>query len=156
MPTELLYLFLTSVLLALMWIPHIIGQVRFAGPLQAEEYVTLREPATHNYIKRSNRAHVNLVEQFGAFAGLVVIAHLLQVSTELTAGAAAVFFLGLHSSCRCYAFRIQTIYGADINLYRRLASADGDCLGNRGNETFLTYHKKTRRFLSTGFLLKIV
>lgn len=92
MPTELLYLFLTSVLLALMWIPHIIGQVRFAGPLQAEEYVTLREPATHNYIKRSNRAHVNLVEQFGAFAGLVVIAHLLQVSIELTAGAAAVFF----------------------------------------------------------------
>ena len=92
MPTELLYLFLTSILLALLWIPHIIGQARFNGPLQPEEYVALREPATHDYIKRADRAHINLVEQFGAFAGLVVVAQLVQVSTALTAGAAAVFF----------------------------------------------------------------
>ncbi len=93
MPTELLYLFLTSILLAVMWIPHIIGQVSHFGLLQPEEYVALRDvSAVPNWIKRANRSHVNLVEQFGAFAGLVVVGQLVQVSTALTAGAAAVFF----------------------------------------------------------------
>lgn len=93
MPAELLYLFLTSILLALLWIPHIIGQVKFGGPLQPEEYVTLRDTSgLPAFVKRADRAHVNLVEQFGAFAGLVVVGQLVQVSTALTIGAAAVFF----------------------------------------------------------------
>jgi uncharacterized MAPEG superfamily protein len=93
MSAELLYLFLTSILLAVLWVPHIIGQVRHGGPLQPEEYVTLRDSsALPHWVHRANRAHINLVEQFGAFAGLVVVAHLVQVSTTLTAVAAAVFF----------------------------------------------------------------
>ncbi len=93
MSTELLYLFLTSILLAMMWIPHITLQVRHYGLLQPEDYVTLRDgAAAPNWVKRADRAHVNLVEQFGAFAGLVVVGQLVQVSTALTAGAAAVFF----------------------------------------------------------------
>ena len=79
-------------MLAVLWIPHIVGQVRTKGPLQAEEYVTLREPTAVDGVRRADRAHINLVEQFGPFMGLVVVAHLLQVSTALTAGAAAVFF----------------------------------------------------------------
>ena len=93
MTTELLYLFLTSVLLAVLWIPHIVGQVKTKGPLQPDEYVNLREstdlPA---WVRRANRAHVNLVEQFGPFAGLIVVAHLAGISTFTTAVAAAVFF----------------------------------------------------------------
>ena len=92
MPTELLYLFLTSILLALLWIPHIAGQVMFGGTLKPEEYVSLREPMDNNFVKRANRAHVNLVEQFGAFAGLVVVAQFAEVSTSLTADAAVAFF----------------------------------------------------------------
>ena len=92
MSTELFYLFLTSILLTLMWIPHIIGQVINYGPLHAEEYVSLRGEPTHDWVKRANRAHINLVEQFGAFAGLVSVAQLVGVSTELTASAAVAFF----------------------------------------------------------------
>ena len=93
MSTELLYLFLTSVLLAVLWIPHIVGQVKEIGPLQAEEYVTLRDSSDAPlWVKRADRAHVNLVEQFGAFAALVVVAHLLEVSTQATVFAAASFF----------------------------------------------------------------
>ena len=93
MPTELLYLFLTSILLAVMWIPHIIGQVRYFGPLKPDDYVALRDASSApDWVRRANRAHVNLVEQFGAFAGLVVVGQLVQVSTALTAGAAVVFF----------------------------------------------------------------
>lgn len=93
MTTELWYLFLTSVLLAVLWIPFIVGQASTMGILTSEDYRNLREvekmPA---WIRRANRAHINLVEQFGAFAGLVVVAHLTNVSTSATALAAAVFF----------------------------------------------------------------
>ncbi|WP_457938836.1 MAPEG family protein [Mesorhizobium sp. 10J20-29] len=93
MTTELWYLFLTSVLLAMLWIPFIAGQVSTIGPLNPDDYKNLRDvnemPA---WIRRANRAHINLVEQFGAFAGLVVVAHLANVSTAATALAAAVFF----------------------------------------------------------------
>ena len=93
MSTELLYLFLASIFLALMWIPHIIVQVRHFGMLQPEDYVALRDfSAAPSLVHRAGRAHANLVEQFGAFAGLVVVGELVQVSTALTAAAAAVFF----------------------------------------------------------------
>ena len=88
MPTELLYLFLTSILLSVMWIPAIIAQVRHFGLPQPEDYVTPRDvPSAPNWVRRADRAHVNLVEQFGAFASLVVVGELAQVSTALTAGA---------------------------------------------------------------------
>ncbi|MEZ5810948.1 MAG: MAPEG family protein [Rhizobiaceae bacterium] len=93
MTTELWYLFLTSVLLAVLWIPFIVGQVSALGLLTAEDYKNLRDVGNMpTWIRRANRAHINLVEQFGAFAGLVVVAHLTNVSTSATALAAAVFF----------------------------------------------------------------
>lgn len=93
MTTELWYLFLSSVLLAIMWIPHIAGQVFHNGMLRPEEYRTLRDPdAAPDWVRRANRAHVNLVEQFGAFAGLVVVAHLAGIANPMTAWCAAAFF----------------------------------------------------------------
>jgi len=95
MSTELLYLFLTSVLLVVLWVPYIIGQVMVNGPLTKKEYAEMR-PAPDNsdnfFLRRADRAHVNLVEQFGGFAGLVIVAHLTGVSTEITVGASAFFF----------------------------------------------------------------
>lgn len=94
MTTELLYLALTSILLTILWIPFIVGQATNKGPLTPEDYVNLREDLSDLpvWIRRANRAHVNLVEQFGAFAGLIVVAHLAGISNGVTVGAAAVFF----------------------------------------------------------------
>jgi uncharacterized MAPEG superfamily protein len=93
MTTELFYLFVTSFLLAILWIPHIIGQVLTKGLLRPEEYINLRnDEGLPAWVRRANRAHVNLVEQFGAFAGLVVVAHLAGISNATTAIAVAVFF----------------------------------------------------------------
>ncbi|MEC9342975.1 MAG: MAPEG family protein [Pseudomonadota bacterium] len=93
MNTELWYLFLSSVLLAVMWIPHIVGQVFHNGLLRAEEYRSLRDPGdAPDWVRRANRAHVNLVEQFGAFAGLVLVAHLAGISNSATAWCAIIFF----------------------------------------------------------------
>jgi len=93
MTAEVWYLFLTSVLLAVMWIPHIAGQVVHNGPLRPEEYKTLRSPdAAPDWVRRANRAHVNLVEQFGAFAGLVMVGQFAGISNSTTALCAAAFF----------------------------------------------------------------
>ena len=91
--TELVYLFLTTLLLTVLWIPHIIGQITSKGLLSADDYRMLRDnsdlPA---WVRCADRAHVNLVEQFGAFAGLVVIAHIAGVSDGVTVAATTVFF----------------------------------------------------------------
>ena len=93
MTIELWYLFLSSVLLAVLWIPHIIGQVASVGLLTATDYRELRVQSQFPaWVRRANRAHINLVEQYGAFAGLIVVAHLSGVSTAVTAFAAATFF----------------------------------------------------------------
>ena len=93
MTTELWYLFLSAVVLSCLWIPYIAGVVKFAGPLTPDDYTNLRDTSTAPaWVRRANRAHVNLVEQFGAFAGLILVAHIAGVSTEATALAAAVFF----------------------------------------------------------------
>jgi uncharacterized MAPEG superfamily protein len=90
--TELWYLFLTTVLLTILWIPFVVGSVMTAGPLQPEEYRFGRNVEFPQWVRRANRAHVNLVEQFGAFAGLVVVAHLTGANSVVTAWCAAIFF----------------------------------------------------------------
>lgn len=93
MTTELTYLFFSALLLALAWIPHIVGQIATSGLLTRNDYTNLREQSDFPaWVRRANRAHVNLVEQFGAFAALVLMAHSLEVTSGTMALAAAVFF----------------------------------------------------------------
>ena len=93
MTTELTYLFLSALLLSVAWIPHIVGQVTTSGLLTPDDYSNLREQSDFPaWVRRANRAHINLVEQFGAFAAFVLMAHALGVSSPTMALAAAVFF----------------------------------------------------------------
>jgi uncharacterized MAPEG superfamily protein len=92
MTTELWYLFLTSILLTVLWIPYIVGTVIAAGPLTADDYRYGRKAEMPHWVRRADRAHINLVEQFAAFAGLVVVAHLAGLNNGTTAVCAAVFF----------------------------------------------------------------
>jgi len=93
MTMELFYLFLTAILLSLLWLPYIAGQIAYRGLPDREYYRT--EPSTEglpDWVRRANRAHLNLVEQFGPFAALVLIGAVLDISTEATALWSAVFF----------------------------------------------------------------
>ena len=93
MTPELWYLFFTSIVLTILWVPYIIGQVMTNGMLRPEEYVNLRESTNlPAWVRRANRAHINLVEQFAPFVGLVVVAHLIGLSNSTTQLAAMVFF----------------------------------------------------------------
>ena len=63
-----------------------------AGLLQPEEYRVGRHVEFPHWVRRADRAHINLVEQFGAFAGLVVVAHLTGVHNALAVWCVTVFF----------------------------------------------------------------
>ncbi len=92
MTTELWYLFLTSVLLTVLWIPYIAGSVMTAGLLTPDEYRVGRHVDFPHWVKRADRAHINLVEQFAPFAALVVVAHLIGVHNAVTVWCVAIFF----------------------------------------------------------------
>ena len=92
MTTELWYLFLTSVLLTILWIPFVVGSVMSFGPLQPEEFRFGRNVEFPPWVRRANRAHINLVEQFGPFAGMVVVAHLANIHNGATVWCALAFF----------------------------------------------------------------
>ncbi|MEM1237387.1 MAG: MAPEG family protein [Pseudomonadota bacterium] len=91
MTTELFWLTLTMGLAASLWIPFV---VRVNTP-QAGEAIDNGLPI-HGAMPRAaqlaNRAHINLIEQGMPFAALVIMAHVLGVSSVATVAAAIAFF----------------------------------------------------------------
>ncbi|MEO0545170.1 MAG: MAPEG family protein [Pseudomonadota bacterium] len=92
MTSEIFYLTLTSLLLATLWVPYIIGVNMNATP----EVTDFTQPADKSglpkWVRRADRAHVNLVEQYAPYAVLIVLLHITGVSNGWTVGAAAAFF----------------------------------------------------------------
>lgn len=95
MTTELFWTTLTALLAAALWIPYIVGvnTAPEAPPRGRDGFVRPGDPAAHRpWVHRAWRAHLNLLEQFLPMAVLVVIAHLLGVSSVATIWATALFF----------------------------------------------------------------
>src|SRR5438270_10643330 len=92
MKTELAYLTLSALLTGTLWVPVVIGYVRTRGALRPDDYAIAPTSPLPPWVNRANRAHVNAVESFAPFAAVVLTANALQVSTPITAAAAAVFF----------------------------------------------------------------
>ena len=96
MTTELFWLMLTAVLAASLWIPYVIGinTTPYAKP-EGDPDTFVRPPDQRlmvPWVHRAFRAHQNLLEQFMPFAVIVIIGHLLGVSTPVTAWCAFLFF----------------------------------------------------------------
>ena len=89
---ELTYLILIAILNGVLWIPVVIGHVKTRGPLKPEDYVDLPDSPLPSWVKCANRAHLNAVENFAPFAAIVLVAHVLNYSTDVTQVLAAVFF----------------------------------------------------------------
>ena len=92
MKSELLYLLLTAILTAVLWIPVVIGYVASRGPLTPATYRTAPTGALPDWVNRANRAHQNAVENLGPFAAVVLVAQAVGVSTAVTQVSAAVYF----------------------------------------------------------------
>jgi len=92
MTTELFYLLLTAILTGVLWIPVVIGYVLTRGPLKPSDYKVAPTSPLPDWVNRANRAQINAAENFATFAPVVLIAHVVGVSTSITAISAAVYF----------------------------------------------------------------
>jgi uncharacterized MAPEG superfamily protein len=96
MTTELFWLMLTAILAASLWIPFVVGvnTTPYANENEADDFFV--RPPDHArmvpWVHRAFRAHQNLLEQFAPFAVIVIVGHLLKVSTPVTAWCAILFF----------------------------------------------------------------
>lgn len=95
MTGDLLWLTLTALLGASLWIPYIVG-VNTAPADEGHDRADFSRPADPSrerpWVHRAHRAHLNLLEQLMPMAVLVLVAHLMGASGGVTAWAVAVFF----------------------------------------------------------------
>lgn len=91
MTTELTYLTLTALMAACLWIPFIVGSS--ISPAKSLDFSRPLDPSVHPaWVHRAYRAHLNLLEQMMPFAVIVLVAHVLGVSTPVTVWASIAFF----------------------------------------------------------------
>jgi uncharacterized MAPEG superfamily protein len=93
MTTELAWLLLTALLAASLWIPYIVGIN--VSTFEGKDTIFERPPDHSKmpaWVQRSYRAHLNLLEQFAPFAVIVLMAHMLKVSTPVTQWCSILFF----------------------------------------------------------------
>ncbi len=92
MTTELTYLLLTALLAASLWIPYIVG----VNMPPAKQFADFHRPPDIRqmpaWVHRAYRAHQNLLEQMMPFAVIVLVAHVLGISTSTTVWASVAFF----------------------------------------------------------------
>ncbi len=93
MSTELFFLTLTALLASAMWIPYVVGSSMHPSESINADFTRPRDlKSVPDWVHRSHRAHLNLLEQFLPMAALVLIANQLGVSNTITATCVVVFF----------------------------------------------------------------
>ena len=90
MTTELLYLTYVAVFTALLWVPYILNLIMVRGLTNAVGYPTEPKPLAA-WATRLKSAHYNAVENLVIFATLVLVAHLADISNDVTILAVKVY-----------------------------------------------------------------
>ena len=117
MTQELYWLTLTTLMTALFWLPYVLNRIKVRELMGAMGNTTAESRPHNAWAERAIAAHRNAVENLVLFAALVLTAHAAGISTDLTAGAAMIYFFA-----RLAHFIIQTI---GIPVVRTLAFAVG-------------------------------
>ncbi len=105
MTTELYWLVLSILLTSILWIPYILNRLSEQGIFNALWDPNGETTTKVLWAKRLMSAHVNAVENLVVFAPLVIIAHVLGVSTELTEIATIVYFFSRLSHAILFTLR---------------------------------------------------
>lgn len=90
---ELNYLVWIAGICGILWVPYIVARIQQQGLAAAMGYVD-DPPEPPKWAQRSQRAHLNLLENLPVFAVLVLVAQLTNAFDTLTAAGAALFFWG--------------------------------------------------------------
>jgi uncharacterized MAPEG superfamily protein len=107
--TDLLMLTLTAGLCAATWIPYILSTIATRGLVRAVSYPKPDDKPLPEWAQRAHRAHMNLVENIGPLAALILVAHLTQTAGETTALAATIFFWARVVQYICHIFGIPWV-----------------------------------------------
>ncbi len=95
MTTELYWLSLTALVVALYWIPYVINRMASQGILGAMRSTAADESQPAAWARRAQGAHAVAVENLPVFAALILVAHVSGISNAVTAAAAPVYFFGM-------------------------------------------------------------
>ena len=117
MSQELLWLTMTALVTALLWIPYVLERIVSGGLWPALGNPSLDSSSAAPWAARAKQAHVNAVENLVIFAPLVIGVHIAGVGNNLTAAACLVFF-----AVRTTHF---IVYTAGIPIVRTLLFAAG-------------------------------
>lgn len=108
MSTELTYLVWTALFTALMWVPYSLNLIQVRGLVDAVGY-----PATPKtlapWAERMKKAHYNAIENLAPFAALVLAAHAVGVSNDVTVWAATLYFWARVAHFLAYSFAIPWV-----------------------------------------------
>lgn len=91
MTTDLTMLVWSSVLCVVLFLPYVLARVTGWG-LSATVGYPKNPPALPDWAQRAQRAHLNMAENIGPFAALVLVAHVTGAANEATALGALIFF----------------------------------------------------------------
>ena len=91
MTIELEMLAWTSILTTFMWLPYIIARIAQVGLLKVLNY-TGDMTVLPDWAERAKKAHYNSIENLISFAALILIAHSVELSNQVTETAASAYF----------------------------------------------------------------
>lgn len=93
MNTDMRLLVYTALISIVMWLPYILAAIRSYGlKRMAGAYPTPSYASLPQWAQRLHRAHMNLVENIGPFAALVIVAQMTGAANAMTALGAQLFF----------------------------------------------------------------
>jgi uncharacterized MAPEG superfamily protein len=108
MKTELLYLTAVTTFTGILWMPYILNMIAVRGVADAVGYPQNPKPLAP-WAARMKAAHYNAVENLVVFAALVLVAHSLAISNEVTRMACIVYFWARIVHATAYTFAIPWV-----------------------------------------------
>lgn len=109
MTNELYWLVLSILLTAILWLPYIVNRLAEQGFFQALWDPDGETSTKIAWAERLMSAHNNAVENLVVFAPLVIIVHILGMSTELTSMAAILYFFSRLAHAILFTLRVPVL-----------------------------------------------
>ncbi len=109
MTTELYWLILSILLTAVLWMPYIINRLLEHGIFNGAWDPDGKTATKVAWAQRLMDAHVNAVENLVIFAPLVIITHILEMNTDLTATAVLLYFFSRLAHAILFTFRVPVL-----------------------------------------------
>ena len=109
MTIELYWLTLSILLTSILWVPYIINRLIEGGFFFGLWDPDGKTTSTVPWAQRLMSAHVNAVENLVVFAPLVIIVHILEMNTDLTATASILYFTSRVLHVLFFTFRVPVL-----------------------------------------------